>query len=457
MTSNYFKDGVRFLRDHPQIWSTALLALAIFAAFVYVALQFSSIAQNAQEELQDVRIGSVLDSFALFAPDYLDRPEELRDRMQQIAAQNQTMRSFRILAPHDTAWRVYVDLERGEEGQVTDVHALFYTFAFSEPNETFRTSLIQNGERVFLSARALTDQSGDVEAIAVAELSLASADVRIANSIRTSMMVLGGILVVLLVLFFRHARIIDYATLYRKQREIDEMKDSFISMASHELKSPLSVIRGYVSFLKEGTGTKKEQTEYLRRIDVSADELRQLIDDILDVSRIEQGRLRFSPTYLVPAEIAQEVVELFDNQAKKKGLQIRYESTDADKTQIRVDGVRLRQIITNLVSNASKYTLEGEITVSCTATADEVTIAVRDTGIGLTADEQKKLFGKFYRVEADETKSVSGTGLGLWITKYLVEAMGGRITVESIKGTGSKFSASFPIQKERDAEHGKSN
>jgi two-component system sensor histidine kinase EvgS len=112
---------------------------------------------------------------------------------------------------------------------------------------------------------------------------------------------------------------------------------------------------------------------------------------------------------------------------------------------IEVDRGRLKQVIVNLVSNAIRYSLRGTITISVEREGDSIELSVRDTGVGMTAEEQKQLFKKFYRAEATETKGVSGTGLGLWITKYLVEHMGGTIAVESIKGEGSRFVVRFPV------------
>ncbi len=224
-------------------------------------------------------------------------------------------------------------------------------------------------------------------------------------------------------------------------------------MASHELKSPLSVIRGYVEFLKDtATEEKKEdRDEYLRRIDVSALELSNLIEDILDVSRIEMGRLRFSPDHVSVDEVLREVFEMFTSEASEQGLTLVLEIPDTDnKIHILADRGRLKQAVINLLSNAIKYTPQGTVTVSRACTEGFVELSVRDTGIGMTAQEQKKLFGKFQRIENDESRHVSGTGLGLWITKYIVEHMKGEITVESIKGQGTRFVLRFPIHQSAD-------
>jgi signal transduction histidine kinase len=168
------------------------------------------------------------------------------------------------------------------------------------------------------------------------------------------------------------------------------------------------------------------------------------VDDILDVSRIEMGRLRFSPDYMMPHEVLAEVQDMFVDSAKSKALVCTLDSSDnVQDAVIRADRGRFKQVMINLVSNAVKYTLAGSVTISQRRVGERIEISVRDTGVGMTSEEQAKLFGKFYRVEASETKGVSGTGLGLWITKYIVEHMDGKISVESIKGEGSRFVVSF--------------
>jgi|GEM_PF-568299 len=447
----YFRGGCTFLRDHPQLWLTALVGVSIFAAFIFMAFRFATIAQDAQEELVNVRIGSIFDALVLFAPDVIDRPDVLRTRLEQIRAQNETVRYFTILAPHgNDAWRVYVRDDGSGEGSVFTVtdpqEAFLFDRAQADPSHAYTLEHEVGGERRFMTARAILNSAGTLEALAVSEQELSQADQLISDNIRHSTYLLMVILILIMILFFRHARIVDYATLYKKQVEIDEMKDSFISMASHELKSPLSVIRGYIEFLRDDTVQEKDRHEYLHRIDASANELRQLIDDILDVSRIEMGRLRFSPDRVHPAEVVDEVVAMFKDAAAGKGLALVQSVTDgAEHAAVFVDRGRLKQVMVNLVSNAVKYTLAGSITVEVSAENGLVHLAVRDTGVGMTAEEQKKLFGKFYRAEAEETKAVSGTGLGLWITKYIIEHMNGTISVESIKEQGSRFVVIFPL------------
>ena len=442
----YFSNGLGFLKDHPQLWFTAFVGFLILGSFLFIAYRFASIAQDSQEAMINVRIGSILDAFVEFAPDILDNPELLRNRMQAIQRQNPTIEEFSILLPGlDNTWRQYVTLSGEREGEDLSFSNAIFNLAQGDMGNAYTMPVEGGGERFFITARALRNTSGQFVALAVTTQGLSEADRAITTRMRESMLILVVLVLIIMVVFTRHARIIDYASLYKKQLEVDEMKDSFISMASHELKSPLTVIRGYIEYLKDGVDDEAKRKEYLRRIDLSASELRQLVDDILDVSRIEMGRLRFSPDYIDPGEILSEVQEMFVDSASAKQLQLKLIiASDTHGKKIRVDRGRLKQVIVNLVSNAVKYTLAGSITIEQHAVDGFIELSVRDTGVGMTSEEQQKLFGKFYRVEAQETKGVSGTGLGLWITKYIIEHMQGSISVESIKGEGSRFVVRFP-------------
>lgn len=426
------------------------MGVLICTAFIFTAYRFASVAQGAQQQLMNDRAGWMLDGIVVFVPEIMAQPNVLSERLAALVAENETVKDLVVLVRQGTGrWSVLASNARtwGEVRQVDQFMDTLYRSALSDPTSPYSTVLGTGDDRRFVTARAIVDTSGVAHALAVSEQHLSQADKLLADSMRTSFYILGGVLGAILLFFFRHARIIDYATLYKKQLEVDEMKDSFISMASHELKSPLTVIRGYIEFLKEGSLGDSERAEYLRRIDVSADELRGLIDDILDVSRIEMGRMRFSPDRVKVSEVCREVVDMFSAQAGAKGLTLVFEpTTEASDAFVRVDRGRLKQVLVNLVSNAVKYTVTGGIRVTEQLEYDRLTVAVRDTGVGMTAEDQQKLFAKFYRVEAAETKGVAGTGLGLWITKYITEHMGGVIAVESIKGDGSRFVISFPLQ-----------
>ncbi|MFA6566471.1 MAG: HAMP domain-containing sensor histidine kinase, partial [Candidatus Paceibacterota bacterium] len=303
-----------------------------------------------------------------------------------------------------------------------------------------------NGERHFVLIRGIADSSERVVAYFVNDFSMKWVDDIVSGNVMKSYLFLIFIIIGIFILLIRQVRSADYSVLYKRLKEIDSMKDNFISMAAHELRTPLVVIRGYASMLKEMPALDDKNKENLRRIDISVQQLNTLIGDILDVSRLEQGRMNFTFEDIDVGKAVRESTDSFHAVAADKKLSLSCE-TEEGLPHVSADQDRMRQIMTNLIGNSIKYTVAGGITVKAyfDSAKEKVMIRVSDTGIGISSEEQKRLFEKFYRIRDDDTENIQGTGLGLWITKQIINTMNGEIFVESIKGKGTDFIVSFPI------------
>ena len=176
-----------------------------------------------------------------------------------------------------------------------------------------------------------------------------------------------------------------------------------------------------------------------------------MVGDILDVSRIDQGRMSFKFARMSPTSLIESIVSSMEIPAKDKGLAISFSNELKDASGavvekfINADVDRLKQVLVNTIGNAVKYTLKGEVKVREYIEENRLYIRVSDTGVGMTAEERTRLFEKFYRIRNKDTENIRGTGLGLWITAQIVKEMKGEISVESIKGVGSHFVLSFPL------------
>ncbi|MBI3964975.1 MAG: CHASE3 domain-containing protein, partial [Chloroflexi bacterium] len=232
-----------------------------------------------------------------------------------------------------------------------------------------------------------------------------------------------------------------------REREADRMKTEFVSLVSHELRTPLTSIKGYVDLmLDEEVGPlTDEQMEFLGIVKANADRLVSLISDLLDVSRIEAGRVELHLESFPPGSVLEAVATSMRPQIDSKRQNLMLQIPDR-LPRVTADPDRVTQIVTNLLSNASKYTpAGGTVTVSAEAEGDWVRIAVADTGVGLTAEDQARLFEKFFRASNRATQEEKGTGLGLAIVKSLVQLHGGEITMTSEPGTGSTFAFTLPV------------
>jgi signal transduction histidine kinase len=227
-------------------------------------------------------------------------------------------------------------------------------------------------------------------------------------------------------------------------QEANRLKTEFVSMVSHELRTPLTSIQGYAELLLEDEQIAEEQRESLTLVKKNSDRLLGLINDLLDLSCIEAGRVDLQRTSLDLARLILEVAGSLRPLIEAKRQRLRLELGDA-LPAVWADADRVTQILTNLISNAHKYTLvEGSITVAARRDDGFVRVDVSDTGIGLSPEDQAQLFTKFFTAHHRSPQAGGGTGLGLVITRSLVELHGGRITVSSAPGQGSTFSFSLP-------------
>jgi len=234
----------------------------------------------------------------------------------------------------------------------------------------------------------------------------------------------------------------------RRLKELDKLKSDFVSNVSHELRTPLTAIKGSVDNMLDGlTGDLNEkQNRYLVRVKSNADRLARLINDLLDLSRIEAG-IKLKRTNLSLPTVAREVVESLGSVAAEKLISFEIECPDVNLTAW-ADPDRIVEVLTNLIGNAIKFTpTNGKVSLCLKRSGNEwVKISVADTGPGIPSDEANRIFDKFYQVTQPEKQKAMGTGLGLSITKALVEMHGGKIWLESEVGKGSIFSFILPAE-----------
>jgi signal transduction histidine kinase/CheY-like chemotaxis protein len=229
-------------------------------------------------------------------------------------------------------------------------------------------------------------------------------------------------------------------------RKLDELKSEFISTVSHELRTPLTSIGGYVKLLACGDAgpVTETQREFLFIVDTNVVRLTHLINDILDVEKMESGQVQLVREPQDLASILRECRDTFHVVAEQKGLELRYRVPER-LNPVMGDRTRLVQVFMNLLSNAVKYTTSGFVEISAEALDYAVLARVRDSGVGLAPEEQERIFQRFYRARGGLSSTEGGTGLGLAIARGLVEAHGGKVAVESEPGRGTQFTVTLPV------------
>jgi signal transduction histidine kinase len=231
-----------------------------------------------------------------------------------------------------------------------------------------------------------------------------------------------------------------------KLRELSEMKEEFLALTTHDLRSPLTVISGVISFFTSGRlgELTPEQQNMVAMMERNAQSLIELVNDLLDASKLESGTMRLELVSIDLRGLFSELRETMEPLAREKSLKMD-EDLPADLPPVEADRAKLRRVLVNLVSNAIKFTSRGgRVTMRAAREDGHVRISVSDTGVGIAPEDVKRLFDKYEQARSRATRGEKGTGLGLYITKQLVELHGGEIKVDSEVGKGSTFSFTIP-------------
>ena len=231
---------------------------------------------------------------------------------------------------------------------------------------------------------------------------------------------------------------LDNSKMFEEIRALSTKKDEFIALASHELKTPLTTIKGYLQILQRTPGF--EDNQWTGKMVRQVDKMTNLVSDLFDVSKIESGKLVLYPETFDLWKLIQDIIEGFQYMTSSHTLVF---DSPCDRVILKADKQRVEQVILNLLTNAVKYSPGADtVGISLEATPSEVTVKVKDEGMGLTAEQQKKVFTRFYR--ADNTSAISGLGLGLYLSKQIIDLHGGSIFVTSGAGKGAEFGFTIP-------------
>jgi len=445
-----------FSNQYLQIVYGLVLIALIPAAIIFNTVNFvNNFSNNLDIQLQR----QVLQSGQVFIAnnkEIIDQPQALQAAIESTVAASPDIYSLDILYPEEEDFKVVASLDPDSLGKVSggvnNVIAWHEEQAIAHLTNDASVSVVAPemlGETRFWSAvMPAYDLEGRKLALLNIKMSLEVMDRQAAQTLFRAYLLLTVTVVIVILLLFLNTRMFEYARLFKKLKEVDQMKDEFISIASHELRTPITALRGYISMFSSGDFGQLNQagSKGLKIMTSSIERLASMVEDLLNVSRIEQKRIELSLQRIDVNQALGLIIEELKLTAESKQLTLQLHAAE-QLPGIMADSDKFKQIFINIIGNALKYTKQGSVLITTMLKDERVVIKVKDTGIGMSAIQRQHLFEKFYRVKSDQTRGIVGTGLGLWITKQLIEMMKGNITVDSIEAVGTEFTVTFPALK----------
>jgi signal transduction histidine kinase len=427
-----------------QVRSNSKLVFIVVILFVFPLLimlvmqQFNAVAtaniQTAEFKRTDTLHSSV--SAVLRASDM----STVNRLVQDLAADSADLTSLRVYVASDANIVEIVASSDLTELNATSTLSTVLQLGKVEFDQTFTVPLTIATGRIEQAVRyvEIAEQSYYI----FSEYSRVQTDIVLNQRTQDSYLLLTLIFSFLIGLAYWINRQSDWEKQHNKIKTTLEERDLFTSMIAHEFRTPLTAIKGYSSFLQESTTMLPEEIRFADTIRESAERLVLLVNDFLEIARIQSGKLTIETKPVDVRTHIQTVTTSLAEEAKTKGLQLIY--TPNLQPQILVtDANRFVQILTNIVNNSIKYTDKGTVEISCELERSGLIIRIRDTGTGISAEDQKRLFTPFARVGGVDKTTTTGTGLGMWVTKQMIELLHGTIAVESIKDVGTHIVLRF--------------
>lgn len=436
-----FRTLPQYIKEHPDFSFTLLLVLVVPIAFLYTGQQFLSVAADNQERLEKDKIGVLQDVFMQLVIANKDNPEYLQTQIDQLSELNPDITKFRVAKEVNN--RIYIIAAAHQELRYTyEENIDLYNFSTLEQDDSLIFEYFSGDTRLWQAFRSVLTDTGENYFI-FTETSFARTDQLFQQRIDNAYYWLSGVLLVLMYLAYRHLRLIDYGYLYREAQAAITTRDLFTNMVTHELRAPLTAMRGYASMIHENSDVDFAIREQALRIQQSSSRLLAIVNDLLEVARLQSGKMKVDFYETNICDVIKNTLNELESSAREKSV-VLSSNIHTDECVLVTDEKRMAQVITNLVSNAIKYTENGTITVVLKVNAMDVEIRVQDTGMGISAADQKKLFAPFFRVDSSDVSQITGSGLGMWITKQLVSLLQGSIAVESIKNVGTHVVVTLP-------------
>jgi signal transduction histidine kinase len=412
--------------------------------FVWVALSFYNTAYNNIHTAEKGRIGILHDTVSTLLREDTNYEKTIESLIGMYMSENSDISKIRLVKKEKDGFFIVLASDKSLIGTYEKSDQLYKTLPFSDTNDSFFHPSNIDGVRTWQVLRSVEIEDGVFYLFT--EHKFGMIDSVMTARMQQSYFGLTAIFVFLITLAYWLNKQVNWEKNHNLLSLQLKERDLFSNMIAHEFRSPLTAINGYASFLLESKNLSKDEIRYTANISNSAKRLVVLVNDFLEVARLQAGKMKIEEKEIDICEVLTKAVEDLDVMAKEKGLKLIYKP-NKKPIPITTDSARLTQVFTNIISNSIKYTDKGTVTVECEQEPGEIIILIKDTGMGISAEDQQKLFTPFSRVGDVDRSVITGTGLGMWITKQLVTILHGTIGVESIKGVGTHIVIKFKTKK----------
>lgn len=430
------------MRNNSRLLLVGVLLFVFPLLFIWVTQNFSETAYNNIDSSEKKRVSILHDSLS-FTLSVSKNPDELMPVLiDGYIKENSDISKIRVVTKRDNQFEIVYASNRDLIGTTEKTDQLYRTLPLDSSEGSYIFESIIDDVRTWQVFRGVNVD--DTKYYIFSEHKFGVIDGLMASRLQQSYYGLTAIFFFLISLAYWLNKQTEWQKNTRKLAVQLEERDMFSNMIAHEFRSPLTAIKGYASFLEESKTMQKEELRFAGNIKKSADRLVTLVNDFLEVARLQSGKLTIDKKEVEINAVLQSVVDDLQVMAVEKNLQLTFIEPKS-KILVNTDSSRMIQVMTNIISNAIKYTDSGKVEIECQKIPGELTIIVKDTGMGISAEDQQKLFAPFIRVGGVDSTSTTGTGLGMWITRQLVELLNGKIGVESIKGVGTHVVISFRI------------
>lgn len=434
------EEGLKVMRQNSRLLLVGILVFVFPLLFVWITQSFFSTAYSNIDSSQKQRVSILHDSMQVVLREVDNYDVVLPELIEQYMSENTDITKIRIVEPESEGTLITHSFIPEEVGTYVVSDSLFRNLPLSSASGAFIYPTTINDVRTWQVFSSV--EKADASYVIFSEHSFQVIDSVMLARQQLSYLGLSAIFLFLIGLAYWLNRQEQWEKRHQKLAKQMEDRDIFSTMIAHEFRAPLTAIKGYASFLEESDTLESENKRFAHNIRISAERLVLLVNDFLEVARLQSGKITFDKKETDVRTVLTNVTADLQPTAKKKNLELVFDSP-IQPILMNTDMAKLSQVITNIVSNAIKYTESGVIKIECQKEGGDITIRIKDTGMGISADDQKKLFAPFVRVGNVDKKNITGTGLGMWITKQFVVLLGGDIGVESIKGVGTHVVITF--------------